>query len=273
MKNWKLIIGSLLVASGAFAQQIDLHLTLSHSLFIVGEPVVVEVSLANMTRYPIILGNDSPDQILMEITRDSKYDDLEPQNSQPLFPPTQIASGQTFKQNIELDKWFALYESGKYMIRAIFVQNGMRYETPKKAFDVVPGIPLKDGIQMFVSKQHLQRNFHLVYWMRDRVNRLFLRIEDTPTGQAWDTIDLGTLSKVTEPKIDISPKGEVTVIHRATQDAFIRTVIWSMPTSIEIAERNSLADPDVSSTERVRALYEEMQKDEKKDEKPWWQFW
>ena len=126
---------------------------------------------------------------------------------------------------------------------------------------------------MFVSKQNLQRKFHLVYWMRNQVNRLFLRIEDSPTGQAWDTIDLGPLSKVTEPKLDISPKGEITIIHRSSQESFVRTVIWSMPSNIEIAERNSLADPDVSSTDRVRTLYEEMQKEEKKDDSPWWKFW
>lgn len=273
MNTWKLIAGSLGVVCASFAQQIDIRLELTHSVFILGEPVVAKVSLANNTRNAIIIGEDSPDKILVEITRESQYDELEPQNSAPLIQPTQITPGQTFQQNIELDKWFALYDAGKFMIRAIAVKNGMRYETRKKTFDIVPGIPLKEGIQMFVDKQHLQRKFQLVYWMRDQVNRLFLRIEDSPTGQAWDTIDLGILSKVTEPKLDISPKGEVTVIHRSTQDAFIRTVIWSLPESIEIAERNSLVDPDVSSTERVRTLYEEMQKDDNKKDNPWWKFW
>jgi hypothetical protein len=63
------------------------------------------------------------------------------------------------------------------------------------------------------------------------------------------------------------------VIHRSTQEAFIRTVIWSLPTAIEIAERNVLVDPEVSSTERVRSLYEDMQKEENKEKKPWWKFW
>jgi len=273
MKKWKLMVSLFLIAFASYAQQIDLRITLSHSVYIIGEPIVVDVSFANMTRDPIVIGGDSLDKILIEITHDSQYDDLEPQNSASLFQPTQVASGQTFHQSIEVDKWFALYETGKYMIRAIVVKNGMRNETRKKAFDVVPGVPLKEGIQMFVNQQHLHRKFHLVYWMRDQVNRLFLRIEDSPTGQAWDTIDLGMLSKVTDPKLDISPKGEVTVIHRASQDSFIRTLIWSLPTSIEIAERTALADPEVSSTERVRSLYEEMQKEDKKIEKPWWQFW
>jgi hypothetical protein len=273
MKNWKLMACSILLASAAFSQQIDIRLNLTHTVFIIGEPIVVEVTFVNMTRNPITISDDSPDKILIEISRDSQYDELELQNDQPLFKTNVVASGQTFKQSVELDKWFALYETGKYLLRAVVVKDGMRYETIKKTFDIVPGIPLKEGIQMFVNKQHLQRKFHLVYWMRNQENRLFLRIEDSPTGQAWDTIDLGVLSKTGEPKLDISPKGEVTVIHRATQEAFIRTLIWSLPTSIEIAERNVLADPDVSSTQRVRSLYEEMQKDEKKDTGPWWKFW
>jgi len=273
MKNWKLMACSILLASAAFSQQIDIRMTLTHNVFIIGEPVVIEVVFANLTRNPFTLGADSLDKVLIEISRDSQYDELESKNDQPFFKNTVIASGQTFKQSIELDKWFALYETGKYMVRAVVVKDGMRYETNKKTFDIVPGIPLKEGIQMFVDKQHLQRKFHLVYWMRKDENRLFLRIEDSPTGQAWDTIDLGVLSKTGEPKLDISPKGEVTVIHRATQEAFIRTLIWSLPTSIEIAERNVLADPDVSSTQRVRSLYEDMQKSEQKDTGPWWKFW
>jgi hypothetical protein len=273
MNNWKLMASSLFIACASLAQQMDVRLVLSHSVFIVGEPVVVEMSFANNTREPFILGPKSNDKILIEVTRESQYDELDAQNSSPMFPPMQVASGQTFQKNIEIDKWFALYDAGKYMIRAIVIKDGMRYETRKKTFDIVPGIPLKEGIQMFVSKQNLQRKFHLVYWMRNQVNRLFLRIEDSPTGQAWDTIDLGPLSKVTEPKLDISPKGEITIIHRSSQESFVRTVIWSMPSNIEIAERNSLADPDVSSTDRVRTLYEEMQKEEKKDDSPWWKFW
>lgn len=275
MKTWKVIASTLVIAATSFAQQMDVRLELAHSVFVLGEPIVVTLSVANNSRSPMILGAESADKIELEITRETDQTELDSRNSAPFFPATKINSGQMAQQNIEIDKWFTLCDGGKYLIRAVVIKGGLRFETRKRAFDIVPGIPLKEGLQMFVDKQHLQRKFQLVYWMRERVNRLFLRIEDTPTGQAWDTIDLGVLSKVTEPKLDISPKGEVTVIHRSTQNAFIRTVIWSLPTAIEIAERNVLVDPDVSSTERVRSLYEEMQKEEKKkkDEKPWWKFW
>jgi hypothetical protein len=273
MKTWKLIASALVVASSSFAQQMDVRLELTHSAFVLGEPIVVKIWVANNSRSPMVIEPNSADKIEIEITRETDQTELDSRNSAPFFPATKINPGQIAQQNIEIDKWFTLCDAGKYLIQAVVIKGGMRFETRKRAFDIVPGIPLKEGLQMFVDKQHLQRKFQLVYWMREQANRLFLRIEDSPTAQAWDTIDLGVLSKVTEPKLDISPKGEVTVIHRSTQDAFIRTVIWSLPKAIEIAERNVLVDPDVSSSERVRSLYSEMQKEEKKADKPWWKFW
>jgi hypothetical protein len=273
MKTWKLIASLLIVACTSLAQQIDVRLELSHNVYILGEPIVIKVSLANNSRNALILEAGSADKVEIEITRETDKEELDSRNSAPFFPAMKINPGQMAQQNIEIDKWFTLCDTGKYLISVVALKGGMRFETRKRAFDIVPGIPLKEGLQMFVDKQHLQRKFQLVYWMREQANRLFLRIEDSPTAQAWDTIDLGVLSKVTEPKLDISPKGEVTVIHRSTQDAFIRTVIWSLPKAIEIAERNVLVDPEVSSSERVRSLYSEMQKEEKKADKPWWKFW
>jgi hypothetical protein len=273
MKTWKIIAGILVIASASFAQQMDVRLELNHNVFILGEPIVIKVSVANNSRTPMILEPNSADKLEIEITRETDKTDLDLRNTAPFFPVTTINPGQMAQQNIEIDKWFTLCDAGKYLIRVVVIKGGLRFETRKRAFDIVPGIPLKEGLQMFAEKKHLQRKFQLVYWMREQANRIFLRIEDTPTGQAWDTIDLGILSKVTEPKLDISPKGEVTVIHRSTQNAFIRTLIWSLPDAIEVAERNVLVDPDVSSTERVRSLYEDMQKEENKEKKPWWKFW
>jgi len=138
----------------------------------------------------------------------------------------------------------------------------------------VPGVPVKEGVQMFVNRQNQKRLFRLVHWGRNQTERLFLRIEDEPGNKIWDSIDLGVLLRTVEPKIDISPEGEVTVLHRATQDAYIRTVIWSLPDSVEVVERGQLLDPEISASQRVRSLYGEMSDDGKPEEKKsWWKFW
>jgi hypothetical protein len=266
-------IGAALCAGCVCAQQVDVKLTLAYNVFVVGEPVLVQLEILNATRDLIdIGGKDSKDALFVEITKGGQYNDVTPFNSEPVVAPVTVKPGQTFQHKVELDKWFALVAEGKYMVRAVLVHGAVRYASWQKSFDVVPGIPLKDGVQMFVNRQSLKRLFKLVYWHRNQNDRLFLRVEDDPGGRVWDSLDLGILLRLSEPKIDISPEGEVTVVHRATQDAFIRTVLWSLPDNVEVVERNNLIDPEISASQRVKALYGEMTDDKDKN-KPWWKFW
>ena len=267
--------GIVLLAGAAWAQQVDVTLTLAYTVYVTGEPVLVQLEALNATRDQIDVGSaGAKDAVLVEISKGGRYNEVAPYNAAPLVSAFKLNPGQPFQKKIELDKWFPLVEAGQYIARLVIVHDGMRYESAKKSFDVVPGIPVKEAIQMFVKRQNQKRMFRLVHWNRNQTDRLFLRIEDEPGGKIWDSLDLGVLLRTAEPKIDISPEGEVTVVHRSTQDAFIRTVIWSLPESVEVAERNQLLDPEISASQRVRSLYGEMSEDGKKDvKKSWWKFW
>lgn len=266
---------ALLGVAVAGAQEIDVKLTLAYNTFVVGEPVLVQAEILNMTRDLIDVGSPgSTSAFIMELSRGGPNDELQPFSKEPFIPSFQLQPGQGFPHRLELDKWFKVEREGKYIARAILVHRGVRYESAKRSFDVVPGLSVGGGIQMFVNRETLKRQFKLVYWHRNQVDRLFLRIEDEPGGRMWDSVDLGSMMRGTPPKLDISPEGEVTVVHRATQDAFLRTVLWSLPNAIEVVERNSLVDPEISATQRVNALYGDEdggKKNEKK--KAWWKFW
>ena len=266
---------ALLFAGAAAAQQVELTLTLAYNVFVVGEPVLVQMEALNTMRDLLdVGGKDSKDALIVEITKGGQYNGIAPFNDGSIAGAFQLKPGQKFQQKVELDKWFPVIAEGKYIVRFVLVHDGMRYESSKKSFDVVPGLPVKDGVQMFVKRQTQKRLFKLVSWHRNQTERLFLRIEDDPSGKVWDSLDLGTLMQSSEPKIDISPEGEVTVLHRATQDAFIRTVLWSLPDSVEVVERNNLLDPEISASQRVKSLYGEMAEDGAgKKDKPWWKFW
>jgi len=217
---------------------------------------------------------DTKDALLVEITKGGHYNDIVPFNSEPIAATFEMKPGQSYQYKVELDKWFPLVEQGKYLAKLVLVHDGMRYESMQRSFDVVPGIPVKEGVQMFVNRPNQKRLFWLVHWNRNQTDRLFMRFEDEPGGRIWDSVDLGVLMRTEPPKIDISPDGEVTVVHRSTQDSFVRTVIWSLPDSVEVVERNVLLDPEISASQRVRSLYGEMSDDGKKEKsKSWWKFW
>lgn len=257
----------------AGAQQLEVNLTLAYTTFITGEPVLAQFDVLNATRDLLQVEQRSSDTAFVEITRGGLYNELPAIRTDPIAGAFEIKPGQAFQEKVELDKWFPLVEEGRYVARLIVVHGGMRYESLRRSFDVVPGIRVKDGVQMFVHQAQLRRMFKLVHWNRNQTDRLFLRIEDEPGRKVWDTIDLGVVLRIADPKLDIAPDGEVTVVHRATQDAFVRTVVWSLPDSVEVAERNQLLDPEISATRRVRALYGDPQKEEKDEKKAWWKFW
>ncbi len=266
----------VLLAQAVSAQQITVGITLAYNAFVLGEPVLIQVEALNATRDMLdVGGEDSKDTALIEISRVGQFGDLKPINPAPVAGKFKLKPGEKFAYKLELDKWYPLVQEGKYLVRFVIVHGGMRYETQQKSFDVVPGLPLKDAVQMFVSKQKLRRVFKLVYWHRNQADRLFLRIEDDPGNRIWDSIDLGSMMRSEPAKIDISPEGEVTVVHRSTQDAYIRTVLWSLPDSVEIVERNNLLDPEISASQRVKSLYGEAadEGEKAKEKKPFWKFW
>ncbi|MDD2597621.1 MAG: hypothetical protein PHO37_00140 [Kiritimatiellae bacterium] len=267
------ISGAAVLTSAA--AQFKMALTPAYSVFVSGESVVVQLELQNDGRDTIKVNPvDGTDKFVVEITHGARYNELQLLTDAPFCKPFELKPGATFTTKLEIDKWYPITKQGQYFAQLIFVHDNVRYESSKKSFDVVTGMPIKEGIQMFVSDQRLKRVFKLVHWDRNRSERLFLKIEDEPTGIIWDTIDLGQYLKASDPKLDIALNGEVTVVHRATQDAFFWTVLWSLPNSVEVADRNRLLDPEVSASQRVRALYGEgVEETGGEGKKSWWKFW
>lgn len=274
MKKHLILISAAAVACQAFAQQISVELKLACGEFITGEPVLIQVKVRNQMRDALEFGENADDKFLIEVCKDAHDNELTPESGKPFMTPLVLSSGSTLDHKMEVDKWFSVYDSGKYLIRAVVVHDDMRYESARKSFDVIPGMRLKEGVQMFADKKQYQRKFMMVHWTRNQARHLFLRIEDEPDGVVWDTIDLGVFSRTIEPKLDIAPNGEVTVFHRADSDNYLRTVIWSLPGSVEIAERDALMDPDVSAAQQMRALYGDLpEKLEGPTKRSWWKLW
>ncbi|MFO7936286.1 MAG: hypothetical protein R6V06_01600 [Kiritimatiellia bacterium] len=257
------------------AQEFQLSFKPACSSFIVGEPVVVRMNVVNVGR-TLLDTRSGTDRLFVEVTYQDRYNELTPVTKAPFAKAFKLDPGRKHTSRIELDKWYSLLKEGKYFAKLVLICGKSRYESTKKSFDIVPGIPVKEGIQMFVSREKTRRMFKIVHWNRRQAERLFLRVEDQPGGEVWDTIDLGPHLKSSDPKLDIAANGEITVVHKANQDTFHRTVLWSLPDSLEIAERNSLFDPEVTATQRIRSLYGDAVEEGPADfesGKKWWKFW
>ena len=255
---------------------VNVVLRMTNSEYLMGERVRAEVEIRNGSTSPIIVGaRDSTDFVLLELFRNDAKHSIERFSEASVTSPFVLKSGEAQTFEVFFDRNFRFEKEGRYLGRVVVVHDGLRYEGTLRAFSLVPGIRLSGALQMFSNRPGLRREFELLYWNRRRHEHLFLRATDRSESGAvrvWVTSDLGTLIRVTPPKISIRDGGEVTVLHRATQDEFIRSDFWSLPDAFEFQEHARMVDPDVAGSERVKSLYEESSGVEPV-KKAWWKFW
>jgi hypothetical protein len=276
MKKTLLLISILAssILSAALPAEITVKIELPHTAYVSGERIRAVVDVANASADVVNVGKkDSPDKLILELFRASDRYQYAKQSKKPFVVPFVLLSGEGQKLETFIADYFPFADDTRYLVRAVLIHNGMRFESPYKSFDIVPGMKASRAMQMFSSRPNLNREFELVYWSRNRIEHIFLKAKDSGSStRRWFTTDLGPFLRVTPPKISVLKTGEIIVLHRTNQDAFIRSEFWSLPDAFELNARELMADPDVAGAERVKALYKEAGGVEP-IKKAWWKFW
>lgn len=263
-----------LPARAAAPSEITVRLRMENSQYVEGERIRAVVDIANASMDVIDCRTaDSKDRFVLELYRSSDKYQYEKASDTPFTAGFALLSGEGQKLETFLGDHFPFHAAIHYQARAVLVHGGMRFESPLQTFSIVPGMKCGGALQLFEGRDELKREFELAHWSRDRVEHLFLKARDAgPSPHRWPTMDLGPVLRVTPPRLSILPSGEVIVLHRATQDAFIRSEFWSIPDAFEFNAHETMMDPDVAGARRVRDVYKESGGVEP-IKKAWWKFW
>ena len=252
--------------------EISVKLVPDRREYVVGERIRAIVDIANSSADSIDVGKPgSADIFRIEMFRARDMAARERVGKKPFVAPFLIHSSEGQKLETFLGDHFVLNDPVRYLARGVLVHDGARYESSLVSFDVVPGMRVGGAMQMFKNRPGLKRVFELVYWTRGQREHIFLKAHDEG-GKAWRTTDLGVLLRITEPKISVMPSGEVVVLHRATQDQFMRSVFWSLTDALEFRKQEPMVDPDIAGSQRMRDLYMESG-GITPVKKAWWKFW
>ena len=263
---------SIQVWAAANPSEISVKLVPDRREYIVGERISAVVDVANSSADSIDVGKPgSADIFRLEVFRASDMASRDRIGSKPIVKPFLLHSSEGQKLAMFIGDHFALNDPMRYLARAVLVHDGARFESSLVSFDIVPGMRVGGAMQMFSNKPGLKRVFELVYWTRGQREHLFLKAKDEG-GRVWRTTDLGVLLRITEPKISVMPNGEVVVLHRATQDQFMRSVFWSLPDALDFRKQEPMVDPDIAGSQRMRDLYMESG-GVTPVKKAWWKFW
>ncbi|MCL1888847.1 MAG: hypothetical protein FWF96_08275, partial [Kiritimatiellaeota bacterium] len=138
---------------------------------------------------------------------------------------------------------------------------------------VTTSMPVKQASQYLEAGA--RREFRLVSLQRRDGEELLLRIIDPDGAQAWNTLNLGIVWRALEaPRMAITPDGTLVVLHRATREFHIKTVLVSDLRGVRILSHENILTPEAEAKVRLQNLQrleEERKKQEKKS--PWWKFW
>ena len=277
MKETRLLLIAIpFVVVHAFAApaptEISVKLVPDRREYIVGERIRAVVDVANSSADSIDVGKPgSADIFRIEMFRARDMATRDRVGEKPFVAPFLIHSSEGQKLETFLGDHFVLNDPVRYLARGVLVHDGSRYESSLVSFDVVPGMRVGGAMQMFKNRPGLKRVFELAYWTRGQREHLFLKAHDEG-GRVWRTTDLGVLLRISEPKISVMPNGEVVVLHRATQDQFMRSVFWSLTDALEFRKQEPMVDPDIAGSQRMRDLYMESG-GVTPVKKAWWKFW
>ena len=264
------------LSAGAFPappqSEISVKLVPERREYIVGERIRAVVDIANSSADSIDVGKPgSADMFRIEVFRARDMASRERVGAKPFVAPFVLHSSEGQKLETFIGDHFPLHDPVRYLARAVLVHAGSRYESSLVSFDVVPGMTVGRAMQMFRNDPGLKRTFEIAYWMRGQREHLFLKASDEG-GRIWRTTDLGGLLRISDPKISVMPNGEVVVLHRATQNQFMRSVFWSLPDVLDFRGQDPMVDPDVAGSARMRDLYMESG-GVTPVKKSWWKFW
>lgn len=239
---------------------VSVGLALENTSYILGEDIPVRVLVKNNTTDDLTLGiGETPSGLfVVSNTNDPQRRNLAKDPKGCLPKPLTLKPNEERVFDLNLTQAVTLSESGKYFVAFGVVVKGMRYETKVKAIDIVPGTIVAEGIQLFKKNPNLQRHFTLVRWPRDHVDRLFLRMEDTPSREFYPTVMLGAYLPLVKPRMNIAQNGEVTILHRATPDYYVRNVFWSLPSEVVRRSTQNLLDPATADTERLKGMQKDL---------------
>ncbi len=264
-----LLLGGSVFAEETRLSPVSVGIAFEHSSYVIGEDVPVRVLVRNNTPAELTLGRGSSLSGIFSVSRvgDPLKQSLALDPKGCLPRPLKLAPNEERVFDLNLAEAANIHTSGKFFVTFGAIVDGIRYDTKVKALEVVPGTPVSEGVQLFAKDPARQRHFKLVRWPREHVDRLYLRIEDTPDGQVFSTVMLGAYLPITKPRMNIATSGEITVMHRATPDYYVRNVFWSLPTEFIRRSTQNLLDPATADTERLKGMQGDLNRIMDKSEK------
>ncbi len=212
----------LMVSSNA---QVQVDVALKRSLYMVYEPLICNVTIANLSGGTLTL-EDTPREKWFGFqieTVDGRP--LPPINPDYRNQPVEIEAGQRLTRSINLTPLYPLSEFGTYRLRATVYssQIGKYFISPQLNVEITEGRQLWQqtvGVPEGLGEGRT-RTFTILAHRLPRTTMLYLRVEDKEAGTIYCTTQLGRFITFASPDIEIDGGNQIHILQNTAPKAFL----------------------------------------------------
>ena len=232
-KNSAIMLAGWLAPLAALAE-VKLEVRLDNDAVLQYESAYVFVGVMNDTDLALDAQAEDPMKPEFRFVIEKRADEPLPLvNKTPLVTKLRIRPSETKQFVIDLAAFYDLTGEGKYSMHLELVWRGRLYKSNTQLLDVVPGVEILHVNKSLLGYEDRVRTYSVRYWTRKGAEYLFLRVDDKENGMNYGVFQLGSLNRFTKPTIDVDRLGNVTVVHQASAECFMKSSLKAFRDRVE----------------------------------------
>ncbi|MBI2438533.1 MAG: hypothetical protein HYV36_06955 [Lentisphaerae bacterium] len=237
----------LMSAPAWVAAQVALSLTLPSAKALLYEDVMAMVVIENNSGQMLdiearpariatrsVAGGPGQERFWLEVERADGHI-IPRRDDAPVLPAAKIMPGEARAFELNVPRLFAIRRDGLYKIRAGVEINGARFASPERTLEIVNGFELKRLTAGVPGVPGALRTYILSYFHKDRVEDIYLRIEDADR-TVYGLFNLGRIVRVRDPELKVDEAGNAHVLFQTAGLAFVHAAFT--PFAVQLFSKN-----------------------------------
>jgi len=204
----------LFLLSGSLHAQFSSNIQCFKKNHLLGEPVMVRVSLTNHTgREQILQGSRLP--WITFLVKTSNGNPVHTHKNSPDVKPIRIAAGQTLAKDFNLNQYFLLNQEGNYSVSAVIRPPDGTLEgasTQRAAFELHKGTIYWSQKVGSIGPANSTRDFRVIQFRDDAKTGLYVQIEDVQSARVIQTARLGDALMMRKPTCTVDSEQHMHVL-------------------------------------------------------------
>ncbi|MFZ4774732.1 MAG: hypothetical protein ACOYM3_05175 [Terrimicrobiaceae bacterium] len=240
MRRFLILAGFLLAAISANAQ-VQVDISLKRNLYIVYEPILVTVTITNLTGNELTLMDSGLNKWFGFQVETLDGRPIAAVDARYTNAPVELGPQQKISRTVNLTPLFPISEFGGYRVKAnVFSEQTNRFfNSPALSFEVTEGRVMWEktvGVPDGAPGAGTTRSISLLSHRLPQSTQLYVRIEDKQAGIVYCTHQLGRFLSFGKPDVLLDSQNKVHILQNVAPKAFVYSKIGL---NGEVLERKS----------------------------------